>query len=339
MRNKTKKYIYAGLIWAMTMLFFNAGTVFADQMAGFNVQPIFPESQIEDSSGYFDLILSPGDSDEIGVMIENTTTDELTINITTHTAFTNVNGVVEYSQDLETHDPTLLIKLPDLIEGESQITLASGEKKQVNLELTMPEEILEGIVVGGIRIEEERDNYSSEETVSIENTISYVIGVVVGNHRSQLEPELELLDVFADQLNYRNVFSAHLQNPIGRFINQLEVEAKIYDVSQDEVLYQAERQGMQMAPNSNFKFPIHLDGDKFVDGTYYLHLIARSGSEEWEWKKEFEVNRQTATTLNQQDVTVDTSVNIWMILAIVLAILLLGFLGYHQRIKKNDFSV
>ncbi|WP_301389726.1 DUF3324 domain-containing protein, partial [Enterococcus entomosocium] len=202
-----------------------------------------------------------------------------------------------------------------------------------------------GFLAGGLRIAEYKDeNEESEEPegegVAIKNEFAYVIGVVVSNTRDNVQPELELLDVFADQLNYRNVFSATLQNFTPTFINRLAVEATVKRSGENDVLYEASQEMMQMAPNSNFNFPISLEGDRFQSGTYTLELTATSGENEWSWTREFTIEADEARKLNREDVTIDTSTNWWMIAAIGLLLLLMMvlifFIFKRRKDKKTD---
>jgi len=177
----------------------------------FYVTPILPESQLEGGAlGYFDLNLGAGERDELALEIENGSDQAIEIEISAHTAFTNVNGVVEYGRDAESPDPTLPASIDELVEVPETISLDPLEKRIISLPIAMPEEEFKGVLAGGIRINEviskEEQTQSAEEGLGIRNAFSYVIGVVVSNNRSAMDPGLELLDVFADQVNYRNVF-------------------------------------------------------------------------------------------------------------------------------------
>jgi hypothetical protein len=326
-----KTMMYIVVIFILTLFF--GPVAFADQSAGFSVRPILSENQVNSEVGYFDLNLEPGESQTLSLELRNMSDEEINLSISVHTAFTNVSGVVEYGSDADVPDDTLPFFLADYIQGDGKITLSEGETKQVDLLLTLPEDKpFEGVLAVGIRVEEIKDSeHLSEESMAIENTLSYVMGLVVSNKREQLSPELDLLAVYADQLNFRNVFSAQIQNQSGTFVNQLEVSASIYNEDQTERLYSTEASGMQMAPHSNFAFPISLNGESFVPGTYVLHLQANSGELEWEWTRSFVVDDQTSKTFNRQDITIPSQTNYWLLVSIFLVILLLLVILIRKR--------
>ena len=326
-----KTMMYIVVIFILTLFF--GPVAFADQSAGFSVRPILSENQVNSEVGYFDLNLEPGESQTLFLELRNMSDEEINLSISVHTAFTNVSGVVEYGSDADVPDDTLPFFLADYIQGDGKITLSEGETKQVDLLLTLPEDKpFEGVLAAGIRVEEIKDSeHLSEESMAIENTLSYVMGLVVSNKREQLSPELDLLAVYADQLNFRNVFSAQIQNQSGTFVNQLEVSASIYNEDQTERLYSTEASGMQMAPHSNFAFPMSLNGESFVPGTYVLHLQANSGELEWEWTRSFVVDDQTSKTFNRQDITIPSQTNYWLLVSIFLVILLLLVILIRKR--------
>ncbi|MGG5308249.1 hypothetical protein IGK38_003000 [Enterococcus pernyi] len=311
-------------------------------MLNFYVTPELSENQKSGNDRYFHLTLAPDATEKLTLKLQNANAEAKKIKITPHTAYTNVMGVVEYGQDAEKADPTLKYSLDELIEQPEIIELGGNETKTVTLDLNMPKEAFEGFLAGGLRVsevkEEATEETSDEEGVAIQNEFAYIIGVVVSNKQDAVQPDLELLDVFADQLNYRNVISANLQNFTPTFVNRLAVEATVQKVGEEEILYQASQEQMQMAPNSNFNFPISLEGDRFRSGEYLLKLKATSGEDEWEWERKFTIEADEARALNQQDVTIDTSTNWWMIGSIILFVSLLGIVLYlfiHKRKKEQ----
>lgn len=306
----------------------------------FYVTPSFPESQVEGSNSYFDLNLSPGDTETLSLELRNANSEPIQVQVTPHTAYTNVHGVVEYGKNAEEPDTSLIHSIDTLIEPSEVIELAGNETKVVTVPLHMPEESFEGFLAGGLRIsevkEEQEEVDSNEEGVAIKNEFTYVVGVVLSNTRDSVQPDLDLLDVFADQLNYRNVISATIQNFTPTFVNRLAVEATIQRAGENDVLYEASEEMMQMAPNSHFNFPISLNGDRFQSGEYVLNLTARSGEEEWTWTHPFTIEADQARALNRSDVTIDTGLNWWMISVIVLAVLLIGVVIYLFIQKRKE---
>ena len=224
------------------------------------------------------------------------------------------------------------LNLDEVIESPEVIDLAGNETKMVDVALHMPQASFDGFLAGGLRIsevkEESEEEPTDEEGLAIKNEFAYVIGVIVSNSRNSVQPDLELLDVFADQLNYRNVISATIQNFTPTFVNRMAVEATVQRLGEDDILYEASEEMMQMAPNSHFHFPISLGGDRFVAGDYLLKLKATSGEEEWTWERAFTIETDEARSFNRADVTIDTSTNWWMIGAISLLFLLAVVLLY-----------
>ena len=310
----------------------------------FYVTPEFSKSQVEGSASYFDLNIEPGATETLTLTLQNAIDEPVKVAITPHTAYTNVNGVVEYGKDAEELDSSLVHSLDELIEAPETIELAGNETRKVSLTLKMPEESFQGFLAGGLRLSEVKEDaeeeVSEEEGLAIKNEFSYVVGVIVSNSRDTVQPDLALLDVFPDQLNYRNVISATLQNFTSTFVNRLEVEASVKRKGEDEVLYEASKEQMQMAPNSHFNFPISLNGDRFRSGDYVLEMTARSGEEEWSWTEEFTIKADEARSLNREDVTIDSSPNWLLIGSAAFIVCLLAVIAYLiLQNKKNTASL
>lgn len=321
------------------LFFFLPISVQADETAlNIYATPLFPDSQVDEDKGYYDLNLASNQKETLRLEIGNTSAEPIRIQVTPHTAYTNVLGNVEYGKDAQEADPTLVHSLADLMESSEVIELAGNETKTVEIPLQMPEEEFEGFLAGGLRIAEQKEGEEETEEgegVAIKNEFAYVVGVVVSNNRDSVQPELELLDVFADQLNYRNVISATLQNFTPTFVNQLAVEATVKRAGENDVLYQAKKEMMQMAPNSNFNFPISLEGDRFRGGNYVLELIATSGENEWSWTREFTIEADEARKFNREDVMLDSSMNWWMVGTIILLLTVLVLLVYLILKRRN----
>ncbi|OTO77356.1 MULTISPECIES: DUF916 and DUF3324 domain-containing protein [unclassified Enterococcus] len=330
-------------LFSLLLVFFPS-VAQAEETLSFYVTPEFPESQVEGSNSYFDLNLAAGATETLALKLQNVSSDPIQVQVTPHTAYTNVHGVVEYGKEAQEPDSSLTYSLDELIDSSGVIELAGNETKTITVPLHMPEESFEGFLAGGLRItevkEEQEETTSNEEGVAIKNEFAYVVGVVVSNSRDSVQPDLDLLAVFADQLNYRNVISATIQNFTPTFVNRMAIEATVQRVGEDGVLYEASEEMMQMAPNSNFDFPISLEGDRFQSGDYVLHLKATSGEQEWSWTEEFTIKADEARSLNRDDVTIDSSPNWLLIGSSVFIVCLLAVITYLiLQNKKNKASL
>ncbi|MFR0814130.1 MAG: DUF916 and DUF3324 domain-containing protein [Enterococcus casseliflavus] len=341
-KERKKRAAWFAAILAVLLFMFPLLAQAEEGTLNFYVTPEFPESQVEESKSYFDLNLEAGETETLSLKVQNASSDPIQVQVTPHTAYTNVHGVVEYGKDAQEPDTSLQYSLDELIDPSGVIELAGNETKTITVPLHMPEETFEGFLAGGLRItevKEEPEEYATdEEGVAIKNEFAYVLGVVVSNSRNSVQADLKLLDVFADQLNYRNVISAKIQNFTPTFVNRMAVEATVQRVGEDEVLYEASEEMMQMAPNSNFDFPISLEGDRFQSGEYVLKLKATSGEEEWSWEQTFTIEADEARALNRADVTIDSSLNWWMIISIILLVNLIIVTILLTIKKKNTHA-
>lgn len=326
------------VFFLLSIFLFPALVQAEESSLNFHVVPELPASQVDSTNSYFDLNLAPGSKEKLSLKLHNGSEETIQVRITPHTAYTNVHGFVEYGKKAEEPDPTLLYSLDELIESPDVVELSGNETKTVNLSLQMPDASFDGFLAGGLRIsevkEETEETVSEQEGVAVKNEFAYVIGVVVSNTRDSVEPDLELLDVFPNQLNFRNVISATIQNVTPTFVNRLAIKASVQREGETEILYEASDEQMQMAPNSHFHFPIPLGGDRFEAGNYLLKLTATSKGESWSWEQKFTIDSEKARSYNRTDVTIDASTNWWMIGSLVLFFALLGMIVYELYKKK-----
>ncbi|MGE8037586.1 DUF916 and DUF3324 domain-containing protein [Lysinibacillus sp. NPDC093692] len=308
----------------------------------FGVYTVIPDNQIDKQKSYFNLMMKPNQEQTLTIQLKNDTGEDVIIEPKIHSATTNLNGVVEYGPTNAEPDPTLRYELGDLITTEKEITIPAKGSKDLFLHVKMPEEEFDGILAGGITIEEkEASSTNTEEAnkgLSIENKYAYVVGITLQETVEQVTQDLKLHDVKAGQLNARNVINATLQNPTATYLNRFEVDAEVTKKGQTEVLYESKKQDMQVAPNSNFDYPIELNGEKFKTGEYTLHLKAKSSKESWEFKKDFTIKGEEAQQFNATDVSIEgpnyLAYMVGLLTLIVVGLLI--FIFYSRKKQKKQ---
>ena len=309
----------------------------------YSIEANIPENQIDKNLTYFDLKMEPRQKQTISLTLRNHSDKESNFTIEPHTADTNRNGVIDYSKKLEKKDISMKYSFEELITGETKHTLQPNEEKKVEFTIQMPEESYDGIVLGGFYIHKQADNADKEEekSVQIKNDYSYVIGAKLTVTSKEVEPKLELNEVKPNLENYRTVVTANLQNTEAVIVSGLNVDAKVYKKGSDSVLHETKKDGMSMAPNSNFNLAINWDNQELEPGKYHLKLAAKDKMDRtWEFEKDFEIKGKEAKSLNKEAVELKDDNMKWYIIigacVLLIATLLIVLIIMMKKIKKDE---
>jgi hypothetical protein len=329
----------------------------------FSVNPVLPENQMGES-GYYNLLLSPGQSQSLTITLKNTTDKTVVVEEKIASATTNINGVVEYSPNKIKADSSLKYNLADYASIPKEISLKPNSSQQVKVNVTMPDKNFTGVISGGITFKEKdsEKTKSNSKGLSIQNKYAYVVALLMQQKKVTVAPDLKLNTVEPSQVNYRNVINANLQNPMAGYLNQMYVQADVKGLNNAKLSYKANKEMLQMAPNSNFDYPISIgDGKKLEAGKYRLSMtvygqknndgkftyVDSKGKEQkfdyqWKFTKDFTVSGKTASKLNSKDVTIKKTPwyqnwLIWLgLLLILLALFFLFFILWKKRKKEEE---
>ena len=309
-------------------LFSFCDIAYADGM-GYSVKAIIPDNQIDKTKTYFDLKMSPGQTQSIELEINSSSSESLNLAIEPYIATTNQNGELEYSVEPEKNDSTLVYPITRLISGKQTITLAPKETKRVTFGLKMSKKAFDGKIVGGFNVyeptkETTKESKSKTNDVQIKNVFSIVIGIQLRESLAKIKPELKLNAVKAGLFNYRTAITANIQNIKPDFVSDLNVVAKIRKNGSKKVLYETEKTAMAMAPNSNFDLPILLENQEIAAGSYEVELAAQTKNDNWTFTKKFRITEEEAARFNEEALELETKpTNTLMI--IIIAVVSLVF--------------
>ncbi|MBO0477547.1 DUF916 and DUF3324 domain-containing protein [Vagococcus sp. DIV0080] len=318
---------------------------------GFSVEPVFPKNQLDQSSGYFHLLMKEGQKQTIQVKLKNTKDTEVELSAWVSSAKTNVNGVVDYSDNKSDADASLQYDLADMVKMEKDIKLPPKSEQTVDIEVAMLEARMEGIVAGGLTFEEKNPGGTKALTsqTGVKNKFSYVVALLVQQDSEiLLEPELAIGKVAPTQLNSKSAISAEIRNVAGIFLNDMAISVDIVDKKSEKVAFQMKKENMQMAPNSTMKFPVFLNGEKLKPGDYEYraHVSGKSSADdgdmqEWDLTADFTVDNKEAKKLNDTDTQLPEKQGLswWIWLLIALNVIVLGgiilFVVKKQKASKK----
>lgn len=272
----------------------------------FSIQALIPENQIDKKKTYFDLKMKPEQKQDIQLQVFNSSSKKITIEMDVTFATTNQNGLIDYTiSDISKADESLRIPLPEITNiSNREVVLQPGQSKIVTITITMPEEEYDGVILGAVHFKKklsDKNESDSSGSVRIRNEYAYVVGVKLTETEKLVKPELELKYIQPKLVNYRTTVVANLQNSKAAIVENLNVDAEIFKEDSGQVLHSAKKEGMTMAPNSNFDFPINWENEPLKPGTYRLKMKAVAGYEKWEWDQTFTIG-EDAEVLNNMAV-------------------------------------
>lgn len=358
--NKIKAII--AIIIALILV--RGGEVQAKTM-DYSVNPILPENQVKKGVSYFDLLLEPDKQQTLEVELENLTEKKQTIKVLISSAVTNASGVVDYSPTNLPLDASLKYNIKDYTQAPKVVNLAAHERQVVKIKVKMPRTPFDGVIAGGITFQQEgqteADNQAAAKGISVKNTYSYSIALLIRQNEKELPAQLKLHTIKAGQVNGRNVINVNLQNPEMAYLNTVNVEATVRGLTHKEVAYTYSNPMLQMAPNTNFNLPIPTSNQNAATrvseplqaGKYELEMIvsartdpkgayeaARNGKKEnyryqWTFKKTFTIAQGESDKLNKSDPTIKTTHKSWMWQGILLGLIFLMAAVLLLLIKKR----
>lgn len=312
----------------------------------FTVKTNLPDNQIDRHNDYFQLKMTPGQKQTVTATVYNITKKPTTVDINVQTASTTINGTIDYSKALTNWDKSLNYKFNEIVSYPKRITIPAGKSQDVPFAISMPENSYKGILLGGITFSQvnEEQPESSSRTTSIQNKYAYAVAMILKESDEQLTPNVNLNSVKAGQNNGHNVIDVNLQNDQPLLMSNVKVEAQVYSEKGKKPVYTTVKSDMQMAPNSQFKYPVSLQGTPMQPGKYRIELAVTGTAykelKTWHFKKHFTIKNSEAENFNRSDVDVSANTNGHLnhivIVSVILIIILILVLFILKR--KSVFS-
>lgn len=304
----------------------------------FSVNAVIPDNQIDKEKSYFDLKVTPGEKQNLIVKLRNTTDKEIVINPHIQSAKTNKNGVIDYTPNKIKKDDTLKIAMEDVAKVPEEVTVPPQSEKDLTIEVTVPKDKFDGVILGGIYLKEDTSKNKEEDKendVAIKNEYSYVVALQMRQNDNKVKPMLHMNEVNPETQNARNVIVANIQNSEPMIISKLKIDATVNKKGSKDNLAILKKENLQVAPNSNFNIAVPLEGEKLEAGTYILNMKAESAGKEWQFKKEFSISADKATTMNEKDVTLEKETPTMLYIFLGVAFLIVIAVVIYFIIRRN----
>ncbi|MGC3749121.1 DUF916 and DUF3324 domain-containing protein [Enterococcus faecalis] len=324
---------------ALGLSLFSGQSVLANDI-NYSVKANIPENQIGKSSSYFDLKMAPNSEQDISVTIFNNSNEKETIIVEVNNALTNQNGVIDYTKHGRKTDESLKYPIEKLVTNNRQkIEFSPGEtKKEVSFHIKMPSEKIIGTILGGVHVFKDNRNKANEkQNVTIENLYSYVLGIQIRENLNTIQPVMNLKEIKPILANYRTAVAAKLQNSTPTILRKVSIDAQVFKKNSKEILYKTRKTDMNVAPNTNFNFPINWKNEELKSGKYTLKMHVESDQGQWDFVKDFTIKKNEVKKLNEKAVELRKSDNTLVYVLITIIIMLTsGFIWFYLKTKKED---
>ncbi|MGX7149323.1 DUF916 and DUF3324 domain-containing protein [Enterococcus ureasiticus] len=349
MKSKSKLFIFFVLGVVISSFFVANITVYAtdkESFAGFTTDVKLPDNQHKKEVTYFDLNLTPSQTQELEVLLTNATSKEIVVVPSINRAQTNRAGVVTYSVKSKQNTAGLAYNIEDIITiTEKEIILKPHEEYTLKLHVKMPKQPFEGILAGGLYL---YNKTIAKTEGNIKNNFAREIGLVLrtNDKSEEVVGDLALKKVSGDQENARNVISLLFENAQPAYLSAVDIKGTVTKYESQTPLLTLDKKNVSIAPNSTFDLPIPLNGEPFKAGTYEFKGTATQKEKVWHFDQKFQITSEEATNYNKKDVSIKKEnifeshlvlmlISLSLLLLIILLFVLFRIYKRKQEMKKR----
>ncbi|OJG75684.1 hypothetical protein RV12_GL000023 [Enterococcus quebecensis] len=269
---------------------------------GYTVTLVQSNTQIDPNKSYFYVKTTPGEAQTLEVRIKSTKKDPVHIKIYGTNAITGDGGTIEYSDDKTYYDATLKDPITSMIQVQTpDLTIGNYEEKTVEIQLTPPKEMYDGVKMGAIIFALDQEQ---KEKSGVSTEFSYRVGVITAESGDEFNNAqiLNLNSVKASIKRGKKMVLAKLQNPEPKVLENVSIVATMTKKDTAEVVKRKSVENYSMAPNSVFDFEMDWGIAALPSGTYNLKLDASNDYQEWQLSKEFIITNEQAKKMNEESV-------------------------------------
>ena len=336
---KTNKILYLTLFVSLFLLFYPKQALAKDESSnlGYTVLAELNGKQIDPEKSYFYIQTVPGEEQLLTVKVKSTQEEPVKIKIYTTDAFTGDNGTIEYTEDKQKLDDTLLEPISAITKAETpSLTVENYEEKAATFKLAPPKENYAGVKMGALVFE--IDDSESDEQVS--SKFAYRIGLITSENGDDYRDSktLNLLEAKSTIKRGKKMILATLQNPEPKILSDLEITAEVKEKDKQAVLKKKKVENYALAPNSRFEFEMDWGTGTVKAGTYIVVMNASNGYSDWKFEKEFTITGEQAKKMNEES-SFKIITPVWIKIGTILLLVSLGAISFLLLKRRKKMEV
>ena len=271
----------------------------------FSVRAVLPENQRQNGSQFFDIIVRPGQEQELMIEIVNLSDVEIVVLVETLTASTSRNGQINYTSRGEL-DESMKYSFEDLVQTpESYHTIPAESSIHVPITLSIPDGSFDGAMLGSIRVLKEVTQEEKDAAGAVVNQFAHVtaVRIIQSEDAESLDPDFLMGDISAELVNYRASIIANIRNPQPMIIKGARATATIYERGSNQAIFEHTIETLDFAPNSIFPFSfIDREGYGISAGDYTAKIDIEFDGRNWSFDEDFTIEPQVAAAMNERAV-------------------------------------
>ena len=298
------------------------------QNADFEVQPILPDEQENQSLNYFDLSLAKDQQKTIEMRIQNFTDHKITVHSDLRNSITQIGGGVNFQKSTQGLDASLkqpFNKIVTLDKESETINLDPQETKILKAVVKMPSERVNGMIYGDWHFIQYMNKRGGQSSVS--SNYAYSVGVSLRGQHYKVYPELKY-DKTESMLYRRHpAMGVKIRNTQPMVVNNVTAKAVVSKEGLFGSKHVFNMSKQSIAPNSVLTMPISWDYDQLKPGKYTVETVVKGQNlwnklpMTWHFKKHFTIKADDVKSINNQALKKPT--NKWAFVATASGILML----------------
>ncbi|GKT03063.1 DUF916 domain-containing protein [Furfurilactobacillus entadae] len=305
------------------------------------VLPQQPSNQHLKNVGYFNLRMKPGQTQTLSMTVINNSNTATTYKVSPNDALTNGNGVITYDKYKPKTGSTGGPTFQDVNQTKPfKVTVPANGKKVVQTKIKMPKKSFDGIILGGITLQQVGDLNTKKTTkqgLTLNNRFTYQMGVVLNEKDTKVDPMVTMGTpelITDDRQAYVEV---PLNNKTKNVLSDVTVKATVKRGSKVQQELTTTREHMMMAPQTTMKMKLDAATKTLRPGNYTVKVAVTA--ENGKYKKTFE-ERLHVSTMDaiKNAYENDSRRTTWIIALSIFCLLLLGVIGwliYHIKVGRR----
>lgn len=278
-----KKAIKYCITLVITLVCVLASNIAVGASTGFSVTPVLPENQVPETTSFFDVVVVPGDQQELAISINNSRDTDITVELSLFSPGTASNGSINYTASGRA-DVSMAYSFEELalLTTPREVTVPANSRMIVPVIVDIPVAGFDGIILGSVHALLGITEEEIAEAGMIVNRFAFAIPVRLRGNDVPIAPDFALGEANIGTFNHRAAIIAEIRNPMPRLVMGASVSAQVLTAAGDAV-FTVTNMPVDFAPNTIFPLTMQdAAGVGIPPGDYTIQVQVEHDGTVWD---------------------------------------------------------